>query len=210
MAFSSDEFRDILIAVFSMTIVLSVSGVHTTFSSFFEVLPAAFIVVVFSFLFHELAHKFVAMRYGVKAFFKLWPFGVVIGLIFMFIPPLKILAPGSVVIYPQKFAKWKRRFEKYSKFTEITIKEIGVIAVVGPLVNIILALVGWGLFNTAFVGNEFLGYFVLINSWLAIVNLIPINPLDGAKVFTWKPWLWLVLVVVSAMFLLSSVPIFFR
>lgn len=203
MVFSRDEVRDIFIAIISMTVVLA-------YPNFLNLLPSAFVVVVSSFLLHELAHKFVAMRYGARAYFKLWPFGVVVGLIFMFIPPLKILAPGSVVIYSQKFAKWKRRFEKYSHRTEITIKEVGIIAVVGPLVNIILALVAWGLYNTIFLSNLFLAYFVMINSWLAVVNLIPVKPLDGAKVFTWKPWLWLILLVVSAMFLLSSVPIFFR
>lgn len=207
MFFSSDELRDIFIAIVSLTIIFAYNGDLHQFADF---LPSAFVVVVTSFLLHELAHKFVAMRYGVKAFFKLWPFGVIIGLILMLIPPLKVVAPGAVVIYPQRFGRWKRRFQKYSRFTEITIKEIGIIAAVGPLVNIILAFASWSLLQLAFPGNSFLGYLVLINAWLAIVNLVPINPLDGAKIFTWKPWFWLVMIVVSAMFLLNAVPLFFR
>ena len=208
MIFSQDELRDIFIAIITMTVVFAYSGPNL--GSFAQNIPAAFIVVVTSFLLHELAHKFVAIKFGVKAFFKLWPFGVIVGLIFMFLPPLKILAPGSVVIYPQRFGRWKRRFEKYSRFTEITIKQIGIIAAVGPLVNIILALFAWSLMSTVLPDNAFLAYLVLINSWLAIINLIPFNPLDGAKVFTWKPWLWLVLIVVSAIFLLNVVPSFIR
>lgn len=203
MIFSRDEFRDLVVAIGSTTIIFA-------YPNFSQLLPAAFVVVVTSFLLHELAHKFVAMRYGAKAFFKLWPFGVILGLIFMFIPPLKLIAPGSVVVYPQRFARWKRKFEKYSRFTEITIKEIGIIAAVGPLVNIILALFSWGLSHSIFPGNLFLNYLTLINSWLALINLMPINPLDGAKVFTWKPWFWFVMIVVSAIFLLNVVPLFFR
>ncbi len=203
MIFSGDELRDIFVAIAATTIIFA-------YPNFVELLPAAFVVVVTSFLLHELAHKFVAMRYGVKAFFKLWPFGVIVGLIFMFLPPLKLVAPGSVVIYPQRFGRWKRRYAKYSHFTDITIREVGIIAAVGPLVNILLAMLSWYLLSAFFPGSAFLNYLVLINSWLAIVNLIPFNPLDGAKVFTWKPWFWLVMIVVSAIFLLNAVPSFFR
>lgn len=207
MIFSRDEFRDLVIAIAATTLIFAYNGnVHDLASS----IPAAFIVVVTSFLLHELAHKFVAMRYGVKAFFKLWPFGVIMGLIFMFIPPLKLVAPGSVVIYPQRFARWKRRYEKYSNFTDITIKEIGIIAAVGPMVNIILAVLSWSLATSVFPGNSFLNYLTLINSWLALVNLIPFNPLDGAKIFTWKPWFWLAMMALSIIFLLQVAPSFFR
>jgi len=31
-----------------------------------------------------------------------------------------------------------------------------------------------------------------INTWLALFNLIPFGPLDGAKIFRWNKGLWLV------------------
>lgn len=204
--FSRDELRDIFVAIFVLTVIFSYVP---SVSGFFSLLPAAFVVVVTSFLIHELAHKFVAIRYGAKAYFKIWPLGLIAGLVLMLIPMVKIVAPGSVVIYSHKFGRWKRKFERHSKFTEITIKEVGIIAAVGPLMNIIIALVAWGMLSTAFVGNQFLAYLVLINAWLAIINMIPVNPLDGAKVFTWKPWLWLMMIVISAIFLLNAIPLFF-
>lgn len=206
MAFSPDEVRDIFVAVFASTLILAFN--YHDVNRSIEAIPAAFVIVVFSFLFHELAHKYVAHRFGVKAFFKLWPFGTVMGLILMFFPPLKFLAPGSVQIYPQRFARWKRRFEKYSNFTDINIKQVGIIAVAGPLVNIFLAAVSWGLHSTILPGNSFLAYFTMVNAWFAAVNMLPVKPLDGAKVFTWKPWLWLVLIAVSAIFLVFTVPSF--
>jgi Zn-dependent protease len=207
--FSRDELRDIFIAIVVLTVIFSYPN-YPSVSGFLALLPSAFIVVVTSFLIHELAHKFAAIRYGAKAYFKIWPLGLLAGIVFMFIPMVKIVAPGSVVVYSHKFGQWKRKYERYSKITEITIKEVGVIAAVGPLMNIVIALIAWGMLQTAFVGNAFLSYLVLINSWLAIINLIPMNPLDGAKVFTWKPWLWLLLIVVSAIFLLNIVPYFMR
>lgn len=200
--FSPEEMRDILIAIAALTIIFS-------YPNFLTLLPSAFIVVVTSFFLHELAHKFVAIKFGVKAFFKIWPLGIIAGLLFMFIPGVKFAAPGAVVIYSHKFAKWKRKYERYMHFTEITIKQVGIIAAAGPVVNVIIALVAWGMASSFFIGNEFLTYLVLINSWLAIINLIPVNPLDGSKIFTWKPWFWFLLIFFSGILLLSSISEFY-
>jgi len=201
MFFSKDELRDIFIAIAAMTIIFAYPNLVVS-------IPAAFIIVVISFLLHEISHKIAAMHYGVKAYFKLWPFGTILGLIFMFLNPLKIVTIGSVVIYPQKFGRWKRRYLPWSRFTEITYREIGVITSMGPLINILLATFSWLLMNTIFTGNLFLAFMTLINSWMALVHLIPLKPLDGVKIFTWKPWFWFIMIVVSTIFLVNTVPIF--
>jgi Zn-dependent protease len=180
------------------------------YGKFFEFLPAAFICVFIAYMARHVAFKRTAARYGAQVFYKTWPFGVVVSLIAMLVPPFKLVVPGAVVVFSQRFAKWKRRFEKYSEFTEITMKQAGIIAVSGPFANIILALAGWGIMAVFFPGNTFLILFTLVNSWMALSSLIPINPLEGGKVFMWKPWLWLILLVVSAIFLLNSSPFFFK
>jgi Zn-dependent protease len=201
MAFESDEFKDILLAISVATIIFSYNG---SWTSFFNFLPAVFIIVSISFLTRSVAQKRIAARWGAKAFFKLWPFGSVIGLITMFVPPLKLALTGSTVVYSHKFARWKRRFERYSDYTELTIKEVGIISATGPGMNIILAMLGWVAFFVS--GNIFFQYATFINSWLALLSLIPINPLDGAKVFVWKPWFWLVMSVVAVIFFGNSMP----
>jgi len=201
MAFDGDEFRDLLIAILVTTVIFSYNG---GWDSFFDFLPAVFIIVTIAFLLRSIAQKRIASRWGAKAFFKLWPFGSVIGLIMMFVPPLKLALVGSTVVYVQKFAKWKRRFEKYSNYTELTIKEVGIISATGPGMNIILAMFSWWAFFIS--GNILFQYMTFINSWLALLSLIPMNPLDGARIFTWKPWFWVVMVAVAAIFLGNSVP----
>ena len=79
------------------------------------------------------------------------------------------------------------------------------VALAGPLSNVILALASTVLLGFAFaywhqegVGNgisQLLRFFIPINLFLAIFNLLPIHPLDGAKViepflpYAWNRWL---------------------
>lgn len=60
---------------------------------------------------------------------------------------------------------------------------IFMVAVAGPLTNIILAIVACGLLIAAPVGvlQDFLYMFIMVNIGLGAFNLIPIPPLDGSK-----------------------------
>ena len=61
--------------------------------------------------------------------------------------------------------------------------------------NLCLALV-FILLNTAYPTLLFsLG--ARINIWLAVFNLIPFGPLDGAKIFRWHKGAWLAAIVVG-------------
>ncbi|HLC39867.1 MAG TPA: site-2 protease family protein [archaeon] len=174
--FSYTEIRDIIIAVFSLTIILA----YPDFGNIFLV----FITVIVAFLLHELAHKFAAMKFNAVAFFKLWPEGLLVGFVTLLLP-FRFIAPGAVVIQPYRYGRWGYRE------MHLTPSEVGIISAVGPIVNIFFAFV-FGL-----AGIPGLDFVARINSYLALFNLLPINPLDGNKVFQWKPWLWIFLLGVS-------------
>lgn len=193
MLFSREEIRDITIAVVALTFAFALLlGDRTNFMPF---LGVSFVVVVTAFLFHELAHKFTARYYKMEAFFKLWPLGVIIAIIFAAFTPILFAAPGAVVIFRRKFGGW---MYKYERFTEATIREMGIIAASGPIVNIILAVVFTGIHSA--VGGQIFSLLATINAFLAFFNLLPFNPLDGGKVFTWKPWFWFLLIVLAVIF----------
>ncbi len=135
----------------------------------FAVLVAAPAVV-----FHELAHKFVAMGFGYSASFEIFYLGLGLGLVLRLInSPFLIIAPGYVTIPP-----------------EVAINPLAykMIAFAGPLFN--LALWGFAFFMIKTrkhkMSHGALSFWLMtrnINLILFIFNMIPFGPLDGAKVF---------------------------
>jgi len=185
--FQSEEIRDIVIAIVVLTIIFAYPD--ALFS--IQLILLYFVAVVTGFLFHELAHKFSANKYGCYAQFKLWPIGLVFGLLFTIISGgnIKFVAPGAVMIFPFRFGRWRYRTAR------LTHSEEGVISASGPAINLAFAL----LFTLLpITGMNFL---IMINAWLALFNLLPIRPLDGAKVFSWKPWVWIIMMVISILLL---------
>ncbi len=192
--FTREEIRDIIISVVAATIVFSYVIVGPT--NILTTLPAFLFIVIISFLFHELAHKFVARKFGATAFFKMWPTGILLGLIFMF-ARIIILMPGAVVVYPYRFARWR------GKHINLTVDEIGLISVSGPLVNMFFAA-----FFSFFSGWAFT-LLTYINAILAFFNLLPIPPLDGSKVFMWKSWVWVMLIIISGFMIFPYLSAYF-
>ncbi len=191
--FSRTELRDIALAVLGLIVILAIHPLPA-FGINFSIIPTYFIGIVLGFIFHELAHKFVAKKFGVEAFFKLWPQGLGIGLLFAFLSPLKFLAPGAVVVYAHKFKRWHYRLDRVYTSPHgsgVSEAEMGWITTAGPLVNITFATL-FSVFPDA-ISQQI----AFINAWLAFFNLLPIPPLDGSKIFLWRGWLWLFLTIVA-------------
>ena len=145
--------------------------------------PLALFSILTGFFFHELSHKFVALRYGLWAEFRMYPEGLVFALLIGALLGFVFAAPGAVTIQGGA-----RRFE------------IGRIAAAGPIANIVVAFISLvGYLSLGLDSNlgKILGFLCFINIFLAIFNLLPFDPLDGKKVIAWNAFAWGILMAIA-------------
>jgi len=123
---------------------------------------------------HELAHRVVARHFGATAHFVANNGMLIMSIVIAFTGFL-FAAPGAV---------WHSGY--------LTKRQVGLIAAAGPVVNMVLAvlfvggLVGLqdGNVSPLIIAGLNMGYFV--NAILAVFNMLPFGPLDGAKVLNWS------------------------
>ena len=182
--FSGIELRDLLVAwialgvAFMLFFVGGTAGIDRLIAAGI-VLPllVSLVTAGIGFLLHEVAHKVVAVHFDQVAEFRadngmlfLAVMSALLGFIFA--------APGAV-----------------HHRGRLTPREHGLIALAGPIVNVVLMVV----FVPALVVGVMLGSDLLvligergiaINVFLAAFNLIPYGPLDGKTVIDWSKLIW--------------------
>ena len=197
---TTNEIRDLFIAFIFISLSFAIANSGRNFSAVLEILPIIMVGVGAGFILHELGHKFVSMKYGYWAEFKLWPQGLIFALVSSFFG-FVFAAPGAVYTYANYMTD------------EIN----GKISVAGPVVNIILALVFLALAalfykQTAISGTALLILLVCsigysVNSFLALFNLLPIGNLDGSKVLRWNFLIWITVIAIAGIMTMLAMTI---
>jgi Zn-dependent protease len=171
MRFSIIELKHLALAWIGISIAFGiVIAESTTFRGLLISIVLAAVTVGIGFLLHELSHKYVAQRYNCLAEFRA-NFPMILLAIGMSFLGVVFAAPGAVMI-----------------FGRITKRQHGIVALSGPLMNVLLALafiplyilVPSGIFHTAGL------YGLRINAFLALFNMIPLWMFDGHTIYKWS------------------------
>ena len=178
MRFSGIEIRDIVIAVvvlsISFTIILARGNPtyfsNDTFTNIIYWFLISLILVMTSFMLHEFGHKFVAQKMGAWSEFRMYPVGLILCLVLSAVAGILFAAPGAVYIRG-----------------ELDKEMNGKISIAGPLVNLALGFLAFGL-SMVTTGRTGAIFFLManLNGFLAAFNMLPIFPLDGSKILKWN------------------------
>lgn len=179
MNFSQQEVKELAISALVIGFIFAwiMRGGHIfRETNFFMIFLIMLIAVGAAFVFHELAHKAVAQKFGCWAEYRMWETGLIMAFFLAVVFGFVFAAPGAVYIQ--------------SRFIPITRRENGIISLAGPATNLALAMV---FLLLTFLGGPLgilgrIGF--IVNTWLALFNLIPFPPLDGSKVIAWDKKIW--------------------
>lgn len=146
-------------------------------------LGAAAVAVATAFVGHELAHRYVARRYGMAAAYRANYVFLAFTLAIAFITakyagtPFVIAAPGAVVVIPLLGPP-----HPYVSM---------LVALSGPLTNEVIGVVS---VVASYAANPAIAPYLLlvgrVNLWLGFFNLLPIPPMDGWQVMRYSITVW--------------------
>lgn len=191
-SFSQTELKHLgvayIVLVLCFSIVLSTGFGGILFGGFYLglfifMLPVSLIAVGLGFVLHEMAHKFTAQHYGCWSEFRYDQRGLMMALFISAVIGFVWAAPG--VTYHSG---------------RITSRQGGIISLAGPVTNMTIAGI---LLPMTFIsqGNPILWYYIILSgfiiAFLGFFNLLPINPLDGSKVWRWDKGIYIISVVAS-------------
>jgi Zn-dependent protease len=190
--FSPGEIGSIILAwivlSFGLTYANLVGLLNRTGGSLDFVL-AGFIATATGFIIHEMGHKFVAIRHGYVAHFRLWTWGLLLTLVTVIGTGGAFLfgAPGAVYITPAASMGYYGYGSTWTSRPVDEAHENMVISAAGPGINLAFALGFLGmllvfplssglLYDISIFGFE-------LNVGLGSFNMLPVPPLDGSKIF---------------------------
>ena len=173
MTFSRQELQELAIAWAVLSVILSRLDL--------ALLPISLAAAGTAFVCHELAHKYLAVRHGYFAEFRMWRQGILLAILVAFISRGSFIfaAPGAVYIFGYAIPEPVH----------------GKISFAGPALNIIVGTASLAAFSV--FGGALFAAVATINGYLGFFNLMPVPPLDGRAIRAWNKRLYYAVVAWS-------------
>ncbi|HLC32473.1 MAG TPA: hypothetical protein VJJ82_01475 [Candidatus Nanoarchaeia archaeon] len=180
--FSKEEWKAFIITVLVGAIIYSWNGwgaARFDAAEGIKNLIVAIILVAIVVFVHHAAQRIFAPTIGFRAEQKLWWYGLLIGLM------LAILSRGWLVYF---FAASSTLIHlmpvhRLGSFRYgANMASISKVALMGPFANAVLALLTKWLMEWSIVSQEAGHRFFMLNAMFALMNLLPIPPLDGSRI----------------------------
>jgi Zn-dependent protease len=189
------EKKDLLKAWAALSFAFAIAfgggfrGLSMDITFLFSFLVAGLTVGV-GFVAHEMSHKLLAQKYGCKAEFRSFDQMLMLAILFSFFGFI-LAAPGGVFIRGH-----------------ISKERHGKVSAAGIVANLVVAFLFFAIGSLVAVPivQVIAAYGVMINSWLALFNLLPFAMFDGRKVLAWNKVAYgLMIAGAFAMLFLSSI-----
>ena len=184
--FSSGEILSIIVAWIVLSVAITYQNLVGSFTGTgsLDVVIAGFVATATGFILHEMGHKFLAIRRGYIAHFRLWIWGLVFTLSIVTLSGggLVFGAPGAVYIAPAAAQIYGYDSGRRAVDPE---EDNMIISAAGPGINLAFAI---GFLVLLFLlPSGFLltvaRYGLFLNVGLGSFNMLPVSLLDGAKIF---------------------------
>ncbi|MEK6946869.1 MAG: hypothetical protein AABX32_04645 [Nanoarchaeota archaeon] len=207
--FTKYEVRGYAIAILAIAFIISFrewgAGQFDLTAGLFNLFNSILIVAL-SILVHDAGQRIWGLAIGYKIEFKMWSFGVVLGLILAFVTNGKfwLIIPGTFMLH--HLAGHRLGFFRYG----INIIGQSMVALAGPLFTLMLIILLKILY--AINPNPLLQKAIMFNIIYNITNMLPIPVLDGGKIFFGSRMIYAFVMpamIVATVLMMVDIPVFF-
>ena len=178
--FTPSELRGFIIVVLVIAFVISFRDwgrEQVDIASGLFNLMNAILIVGFTMLARDFAHKVGGLTVGFRLEYKMWTWGLLLAVVLAFVSNgrLWFLMPGGLIAH--HLAGHRLGWFRYG----LNYFALAMAALWGPLMNIVLIMI-FRVVNS-FLHNPLIEKLILLNVAFAIWSMIPIPPMDGSKIF---------------------------